>query len=170
VLGSLRQIVRAIRLSSHEAEAKLGVSGAQLFVLQQLDGRRGLSLSELAALTLTDQSSVSVVVGRLVTRGLVVRKTSEIDARRAEIDLSPAGRAVLRKSPELAQTRLLSALEQVSERDLETTARVLGAVVETMGAGALPPEMFFEGERAKARRKPAVEGIAPRATRAKGAR
>src|SRR4051812_1869861 len=85
VAGSLRRIVRAVRVSSHTAEEKLGISGARLFVLQQLAEHPAASLSELAALTLTDQSSVSVVVTRLVESGLVARKTSAEDRRRLEL-------------------------------------------------------------------------------------
>ena len=35
-MNGIRRIVRALRLSSRAAEKALGVSGAQLFVLQQL--------------------------------------------------------------------------------------------------------------------------------------
>src|ERR1051325_10201571 len=60
VVNSLRRITQAIRLSSSAAHEALGVTGAQLFVLQQLAERPGASLREVAERTLTDQSSVSV--------------------------------------------------------------------------------------------------------------
>jgi hypothetical protein len=41
VLDSIRRIVQALRVSSRAAEKTVGLSGAQLFLLQQLgEGRR----------------------------------------------------------------------------------------------------------------------------------
>jgi DNA-binding MarR family transcriptional regulator len=148
-LDALRRIVRAIRLSSHAAEAAHGISGAQLFVLQQLRGGPVASLRELAVRTLTDESSVSVVVGRLARKNLVVRRKSGADARRIEISLSAAGAALLRKAPEPAQARLVHALDRVDGRELAVVARVLDGLAREMGAGTEPARMFFERESSK---------------------
>lgn len=153
VVNALRRIVRAIRLSSRVAEETLGVSGAQLFVLQQLGERPAASMGELAALTLTDQSSVSVVVSRLVERKLVTRRTSAADARRAELSLSARGRALLRRAPALAQAHLIASLNRVRDADLRVTARVLDAVARDMGGGDEPATMFFEGDVPAAKRR-----------------
>src|SRR4051812_38419807 len=88
ILNALRRIVRELRLSTQLAEKGSGVSGAQLFVLHQLRESPAPSLAALAQRTRTDQSSVSVVVGRLVERGLVSRRRSEADGRRFEIGLT----------------------------------------------------------------------------------
>src|SRR4051812_6915818 len=79
VLDSIRRIVRALRVSSRRAELNVGLSGAQLFVLQKLAEGGRLSVNELAAKTLTHQSSVSVVVQRLSARGLVSSSRSAQD-------------------------------------------------------------------------------------------
>ncbi|HVZ71455.1 MAG TPA: MarR family transcriptional regulator, partial [Polyangia bacterium] len=94
VLDGVRHLVRTLRESSREAERAVGVSAAQLFVLQRLSGGGPLSVNELAARTLTHQSSVSVVVAKLARRGLVARARAADDARRLEVTLTPAGRAV----------------------------------------------------------------------------
>ena len=62
VLDSLRRIVRSLLESSRRAEQQLGITGAQLFVLEKLAAARALSLNELAERTHTHQSSVSTVV------------------------------------------------------------------------------------------------------------
>src|SRR4051812_48287672 len=90
VLNSLRHIVRSLRVSSRDAEQRVGLSGAQLFVLQCLPRQSPCSVNELAAATATDQSSVSVVVSRLVLRGYVKRVTSKLDRRAVELSLTPA--------------------------------------------------------------------------------
>ena len=88
VMDGLRRIVRDLRLSARDAERGAGISGAQLFVLQTLSESSAQSLNDLADRTLTDQSSVSVVVKRLVERKLVARKPSEEDGRRVELSLT----------------------------------------------------------------------------------
>ena len=45
ILDAIRRIVQALRVASREAEASVGLSGAQLFVLQKLAAaERALSL------------------------------------------------------------------------------------------------------------------------------
>src|SRR4051812_30916919 len=88
-MNAVRSIVRAQRISTRAIELKMGISLAQLFVLQQLAERPAESLNELAERTATLQSSVSVVVRRLVERGLVSRTASAADKRRIEIAVTP---------------------------------------------------------------------------------
>ena len=145
-LDAIRRIVRMLRESSGAAERRAGVSGAQLFVLQQLRSRgAALSLRALAERTATHESSVSVVVQRLVDAGLVARRRSREDARRVELSLLPAGRALLRRAPPLAQEKLIAALERLEARERRSLARSLEALVARLGLAAQPPAMFFEG-------------------------
>ena len=144
VLDAVRSIVQALRSAQRRSETQSGVSGAQLFVLQRLSERPAASLGELAARTFTHQSSVSVVVKRLVARGLVTRAQAPDDNRRIELSLTPAGRAVLRRSPQAVQFRMIEALERFSAADRRTLARLLTRLVEAMGAGKAAPSMFFE--------------------------
>jgi len=152
VVNALRRIIQAIRLSSSVVHDTLGITGAQLFVLQQLAEAPGASLRELADRTLTDQSSVSVVVSRLVAAGHVVRRISASDARRTELTLTPAGRILLHRAPELAQTRLVAALRRTPVPQLRVTAGVLAEVARALAPEGEPAPMFFEpaGKRPRA--------------------
>src|SRR2546423_1557121 len=110
VLDAIRRIVRALRESSRAAERTAGIGAAQLFVLHRLASAPALSLNELAARTFTHQSSVSVVVSRLVERGLVARSRGGADGRRISISATSAGRALVARAPAAAQERLLAGL------------------------------------------------------------
>jgi len=145
VLDTLRLLVRALRVSARGAEKAVGVSGAQLFVLQTLSETEVSSIGELAARTHTDQSSVSVVVARLARRGLVTRAESKADGRRVEVRLTVAGRALLRRSPESSQTRLIAALDELPRERRQQLGRALGELVLAMGLSG-EPSMFFEDE------------------------
>src|SRR5215471_2765435 len=102
-MNAVRSIVRALRINTRAIELKMGISLAQLFVLQQLAERAADSLNDLAERTATHQSSVSVVVRRLVERGLVSRTASANDRRRIEIDVTPSGRSLLADAPPTIQ-------------------------------------------------------------------
>jgi DNA-binding MarR family transcriptional regulator len=154
-VDALRRIFRELRLSAREAERGAGISGAQLFVLQALSVESAASLNDLADRTLTDQSSVSVVVKRLVARNLVARKASRLDARRVELALTSAGRKLLARCPEPTQVKLVSALGRLSRRELGGLTDGLGALVREMRLDERKARMFFDDDRAsRATRKP----------------
>jgi len=146
VMDGLRRIVRDLRLSAREAERGAGISGAQLFVLQTLSESSASSLNDLADRTLTDQSSVSVVVKRLVERKLVTRKPSEEDGRRVELALTSAGRRLLARCPEPTQARLVSALRRMSPDELASLTAGLAALERHMGIERGAARMFFDEE------------------------
>jgi DNA-binding MarR family transcriptional regulator len=152
-LDAVRHLVRALRMGHSEARRHTGLSAAQLFVLHALGAQGGLALRELAAVTATDESSVSVVVARLVERGLVAAHKSDRDRRRLALHVTARGRAVLRRSPErLVQHGLVGALEGLPARDRRTLARLLRRVVELSGDPRSAPGMLFEEPHPATRR------------------
>jgi DNA-binding MarR family transcriptional regulator len=144
VLDAIRRIVRELRESSRAVEKQLGVSAAQLFVLRALAGERALSLKDLAERTMTHQSSVSVVVGKLTDRRLVTRARSASDRRRLELTLTPKARTLLADAPEVAQDRLIAGVERLPPARRRALAVALSDWVKELGLGDTPPEMFFE--------------------------
>jgi DNA-binding MarR family transcriptional regulator len=144
---SLRRIIRYLRLADREIESSIGLSSAQLFVLTTLADTPALSLAEIAKRALTDQSSVSTVVARLVERGLVVRKPSAKDRRRAELRLTPAGQRTLQNAPRAPQARLIDAIRALPAARRAELVRALDALVESIGADDVKPRMFFQDEQ-----------------------
>jgi DNA-binding MarR family transcriptional regulator len=139
-------VVRSLRESSREAEQRLGVSGAQLFVLRSLSESRAMSLNDLARRTRTHQSTVSVVVKRLVERGLVARSTAASDARRIELAVTKRGLSLLSRAPLAAQDSLIAGVERLSPAQSKALAQALRALVVAMELDAAEPAMFFEDE------------------------
>lgn len=144
VLDSIRRLLQELRWADREAESRLGLSGAQLFVLERLGESDGMSVNELAKRTRTHQSSVSVVVHRLAEKRLVTRKASALDRRRAELSLTSAGRRMLVRSVHSPQDRLIEAVESMPAVRRKQLAERLAEVVETMGLSDSLPGMFFE--------------------------
>jgi len=140
----LRRLVHALHVTSRETERRLGVTGAQLFVLTQLRASPSLSINALAERTMTHQSTVSVVVRRLVRRKLVKKVRADDDARRVELTLTPTGTALLKRAPEVLQVRLANAIGALTAPDRRALAQGLEQLVSELGVGDAPPAMFFE--------------------------
>jgi len=124
IVDSLRTIARELRSGGRHVEGA-GVTSAQLDVLRALQSGPAYSVNELAARTFTHQSSVSTMVGRLADEGLVSRISSKTDARRTSISLTNAGRAMLKRSSDSSEQRLLSAMKGLNRNELSEVAGCL---------------------------------------------
>ncbi|WP_169928404.1 MarR family winged helix-turn-helix transcriptional regulator [Labilithrix luteola] len=151
VFDSLRRIVRHLRLAANASESAAGMSTAQLFVLSRLAEAKATSIRELAVRTMTDPSSVSVVVAKLEARGLVERTPDATDRRRALLSLTAAGKKLLAKAPELPQVRLLEAVEALPTARRRAIVSALSDLVTALGAEAAEPQFFFEDEPSRSR-------------------
>ncbi len=152
-LVALRRIVRHLRLADREVETACGLSVAQLFVLRQLADEPALSIAELAEHTLTDASSVSIVVSRLVVAGLVARKPSRTDRRRVELALTSRGKRLVRTAPQVPQVAMIEAIRDMSATRRAELVRSLERLAAIIGAGTLAPRMLFEDEPRRSRKK-----------------
>lgn len=150
---AFRRIVRSLRLSASEVERAAGITSAQLLVLTVLARQPGIGLGELAGRVLTDPSSVSVVLSRLVDGGLVSRKVNVEDARRVRLTLTSRGRATLAKAPESAPERFLEAVQGLRSPTRRSLAHGLAAVARAMGLDAEPASLFFAEASGAPRRR-----------------
>lgn len=161
ILDAIRRIVRFLRLADRDAAATHGIGAAQWFVLAQLAEAPHTSINELAARTLTDQSSVSTVVARLVAQGLIARRPGE-DRRRVELALTARGRAITRRGGDLPQDRILRGVAALPPARRAVVVDALRELIRAIGADAVEPRMLFEDEAAPARAPP-PRGAARRA-------
>ena len=143
-MDSLRRVVHALNIATRASERAFGLSGAQLFVLRQLAAKSGQSLGELAARTRTTPSSISEVVARLVRRGLIERRPSRDDRRRADLSLTAAGHEMLATAPETVQERLLRGFEQLDAKSRVALTETLESWLTASGLDDVTPALFFE--------------------------
>ncbi|MFN8010498.1 MAG: MarR family winged helix-turn-helix transcriptional regulator [Holophagaceae bacterium] len=142
ILDALRWIVRDLRVGAGSPAWPSGFSAAQLFVLHTLLREpAGLSLGELAARTVTDLSSVSVVVRKLHLKKLVRKRPSPVDRRRTEVSLTAAGRRLAEASPLPAQATLVARIGALPPRD---RVRLAGLLERIAPRGRAAAPMFFD--------------------------
>jgi DNA-binding MarR family transcriptional regulator len=144
-LDAFRHIVQALR-GGGRTRGAARVSPAQLFALQQIAAHPQASVNDIAARTFTHQSSVSVVIQRLVDARLVVKVPTDQDRRRMNLALTARGRRLLDRAPRSVQADLVAALSRLPAGDRRTLARLMTTVARAVtpqsARGRAP--MFFE--------------------------
>jgi DNA-binding MarR family transcriptional regulator len=140
-----------LRISARFTEKECGLGAAQLFVLRQLEGEEAVSVNELAGRTLTHQSSVSAIVGKLVElveQRLVSRRVSAKDSRRAELSLTELGKKRLKSAPRaVVQEQLVDALRRMPASRRNMLAELLHELVREAGYGRGRPPLLFEDHK-----------------------
>ncbi|MCL1127276.1 MarR family winged helix-turn-helix transcriptional regulator [Shewanella surugensis] len=129
LLISLRRVIRAIDLHSRQLNKQSGLTGPQLMVMQkiaQLDAPLAKQVAEEITLS---AATVTTIINRLESRGLVNRQRSETDKRKVHLYLSDNGQAILNGAPkplqehfikryqgldEWEQSQLLSSIERIA--------------------------------------------------------
>lgn len=128
-LVALRRILRATDLNARLLARESGLTPSQLVVLQIVSAEGKVLPGKVARDMQLTQATVTALVGKLVTAGLVSRRRDTEDRRRIWIELTAAGQERLAQSPDLLQDRfannfdrlpdwqqsmLIASLEQVS--------------------------------------------------------
>jgi DNA-binding MarR family transcriptional regulator len=135
IAGELRQaVLRLARNLRRETDA-LGVTSHQATLLALVDAQPGLSLRQLAHAEGISAPSLSGHVDRLETAGLLRRVRSEDDRRRVGLELTPEGRAILRRVRARRTTWLADRLAHLTDEDRERIEQALPALHKMLEPG-----------------------------------
>lgn len=130
VLRKFRMIYGSVRQHFREVEQSCGVSGSQLWILQEVASMPGLGVSELAARLAIHQSTCSQLVEKLVARGLLLKRRSAQDQRRVDLSLSAEAEGILGRAAGPAAGLLPVALMALSADTLAVLNDSLARVIE----------------------------------------
>ena len=137
-------MVRGLRSAAEAVERDLRISAAQLFVLSELAQIPDQSVKDLAAVTMTTHSTVSQVVGQLISKGLVTRSADASDARRSVLRVTRQGTTLLKKSPRAIQEDLIDGFFTLRPSERRGLAIGLEKWLEASGLGGVPSAMLFD--------------------------
>jgi DNA-binding MarR family transcriptional regulator len=143
-LLGVRALVDALYQSARGVEARTGRTNAQIAVLRQVARHGPISVNDLAERVRTGQSTVSLLLTRLQQARLVRRSRSSEDRRRVLVNVTSAGRALLRRAPRPATEQLLRALDALSTREARAVANALSDLLRALHRGRKRPPMLFE--------------------------
>lgn len=131
-LRSFRVIYGSVRQYFRSVEQLCGVSGSQLWILQEVGRNAGIGISELAERLSIHQSTCSLLVEKLVKARHLTRSRIRLDQRRVGLKLTRKGRATVACAPGPAAGVLPQALEKLSGATLKTLNRTLLRVIESL--------------------------------------
>ena len=130
-------VTESRRLSKEEA-TRIGVTPTQLSVLKLLQEIGDLSLGTLSKQIRAHNSTVTGIVDRMETAGLVERARSEQDRRVWIIRLTAAGRKIAERARVSPWDLLRHALAELSAGDQEKLTSVLRKVAANVQVAADP--------------------------------
>lgn len=132
VLGKFRIIFGTMRQHFREIESHCGISGSQLWLLQEIQHTPGIGISALAERLSIHQSTCSLLVEKIVTAGLAKKIRSQADQRRVGLSITPQGTSTLSKAPGPAEGVLPDALAQLPAATLRNLDRALTELVRRL--------------------------------------
>ncbi|HEX6158626.1 MAG TPA: MarR family transcriptional regulator [Thermoanaerobaculia bacterium] len=156
VLNSFRAIVKSLRMADRAGLRDHGLGASQVYILHQLALESPLSVNDLAERTATDQSTVSVVVAKLIEKGFVSRERAASDARRLELHLTAKGRQVVKKLPPPVQETIVDGVARLPRAQVKRIIESLRQIEEILGIDETQPPMLFTEDDKPPRRTASV--------------
>lgn len=145
VLQRFRVLIRTAQRHSQWVERQSGVTGAQLWALQELKEQPGLRVGELANRMALHQSTASNMIDRLETAELIRKERTSADQRVVRLYVTEQGEALLQRAPSPARGVLPEALRLLDQeallhlqRDLDAVLRQIRNLDEGFGMQPLP--------------------------------
>lgn len=132
VLKKFRLIYGTVKQQFRDIEQRCGISGSQLWLLQEINHSPNIGVSVLAERLSIHQSTCSLLVEKLVTRKLITKQRSVEDQRRVGLCATPAGVEILAKAPGPAEGVLPDALKSLPDDVLINLEAALGKVIEQL--------------------------------------
>lgn len=134
-LKALRRILRASELGNRQLAAATGLTPSQLLVLQEISDRGEVTPTELSAALQFGQATITNIVDRLESGGLVTRARSEQDKRRVFLGITDAGQRTVDQAPSLVQTRFSKRYAALPEWEQAMILAGLSRLADMLGAG-----------------------------------
>ncbi len=134
IIHSLRRISRSVGIHSRKLNAKFGLTTPQLICLDVLAKANKMILRDLARKINLGESTVNGIVDRLEAKDFLIRRRSAEDRRKVYLEITEAGREMIRKTPPLLQDKLSASLAGLSDAEKRTITESLERLVELMGA------------------------------------
>lgn len=129
VLKKFRIIYGPVRQHFREIEQTCGITGSQLWILQEVSKSPDIGISDLAEHMSIHQSTCSQLVEKLVARGLLVKERSKEDQRRVGLCLTAEAAEMLKVAPSPSEGVLPEALQALPESALLALEKSLMEVI-----------------------------------------
>lgn len=132
VLKKFRIIFGSVRQHFRDVEQTCGVTGSQLWIMQEVANDPGIGVSDLAGRLSIHQSTCSQLVEKLVARKLIIKERGREDQRRVGLRLTGEASKLIKKAPGPAEGLLPEALSTLPAATIQTLDTSLKRVIEQL--------------------------------------
>jgi DNA-binding MarR family transcriptional regulator/GNAT superfamily N-acetyltransferase len=133
--------MRAIDIHSKKLIQDFQVTGPQLLVLREISGSSEVSIGEIARNINLSNATVTGIVNRLESRGLVKRSRAKSDRRKVLVYKTKDADSLLKNTPSLLQEKFVSLFEnlpEVERTDILTSLQKVGSMMGAQDLDASP--------------------------------
>lgn len=150
-MRALWELVHALQKASKRMTVGLGVTGPQRLVLRVIGLAPGISAGGLATVLHLHPSTLTGVLKRLETQGLVSRVPHAVDGRRAVLRLTAQGQRLNVATEGTVEAAARATLRQISSRDRAAIRHSLELLVDELDK----PSARAPARRGRNRARPA---------------
>lgn len=141
LLVSIRKVIRAIDLHSKQLNKSSGLTGPQLLIMQEIARVKGVTASQIAKQINLSAATVTNILDRIESRGLITRVRSDNDKRRVSLFLSEQGKASLIDAPQPLQEHFIQkfcSLESWEQSLLLSSMERIASMMDATNLDAAP--------------------------------
>jgi DNA-binding MarR family transcriptional regulator len=132
VLSLLRKITSTISRHSHQLTVNTGLTVPQLLCLRHIHQHRFLTPGTLASYLFITKATVTGILDRLESRGLVKRERNDPDRRKICVALTPKGEKLAMEAVWPLQEQFARNLAGLSESQCEKIRETLSLIADMM--------------------------------------
>jgi len=143
VMIALRKIIQAIDMNSKKLVKRVGLTGPQLVILQEISSQGEVTAGEIARAVSLSQATVTGILDRMEKRGLIARQRSDRDKRRIMVSITATGEQVLKDAPPLMQEAFVERFSNLQDWEQTMILSALQRLVTIMDARAIDAAPFL---------------------------
>jgi DNA-binding MarR family transcriptional regulator len=128
----LWSIEHGLQKMSKRMGTQLGITGPQRLVLRVVGQFPGISAGDLAHIVRLHPSTITGILQRLVSRGLLERQRDPADSRRAKLRLKPQGATYTKSPPGTVEHAVSQALRQAGTANVRAARKVLSEIAQQL--------------------------------------
>lgn len=136
-LIALRRILRATELYGRKLARMAGLTPVQVRVLQIVMNRANVTPTQISVQMGVSQATISTLLDRLETKGMIERRRSNVDRRQINIVLTEKGHTAVEGAPDPLQQKYVEEFEALADWEQSMIVAALERVVSMLDASEL---------------------------------
>ncbi|MEJ2532936.1 MAG: MarR family transcriptional regulator [Halioglobus sp.] len=149
VLVSLRRIIRATDLQSKRLVKECGLTLPQVMVLRAIEALGDVTVRCISEHVSLSQATVTTILDRLESRGLVERVRSRTDKRVVNARLTERGQDMLHSAPTLLHEQFIERFEALEPHEQTQVLSALQRVARMMDAQSIDAAALLHAEESR---------------------